>query len=69
MSNLNPYIPFSTGTAELEQAYLNDMKADRLRFEELTRIGNSFERISEQLDILHNIVNAPKKESEVTNVK
>ena len=62
MKKLNTYIPFDTGTAELEQAYLDDMKSDRLRNDELTRIGNSFERISEQLSILHKNLNQERNE-------
>ncbi len=62
MNESNNYIPFSTATADLEQAYLNDMKAERLRYAELDRIGNTFERISEQLSILHSVLN---QESEV----
>lgn len=67
MKDLNKYIPFNTITADLEQAYLDDMKSKRLRAEELDRIGNSFERISEQLSILHASFNKSCLERGVQN--
>lgn len=66
---LNQYIPYNSLTADLEQAYLNDMKAKRLAAEEFDRIGNSFERISEQLGILHASFNAVQQKVEVSNAK
>jgi hypothetical protein len=65
---MNHYIPFDSETADLEQAYLNDMKAERLRFAELDRIGNTFERISEQLSVLHSVLNQPA-EMEVSHAR
>lgn len=62
MKNINEYIPFSTEMSLYEQACLNELKADRLRNEELDRIGNSFERISEMLTNLHAGLNTPQNE-------
>lgn len=61
MNNLNRYIPFDTEQDGLEQAYLNYMKNSRLHIEELDRIGNSFERISEQLSVLHTVLNQERE--------
>lgn len=46
---INQYIPYDTLTSNLEQAYLNNLKAKRIAAEELDRLGNSFKTISEQL--------------------
>ncbi len=63
MIAINPYIPFDSGTATIDQAFLNS-KRDGHKFDKLEQLNNSHDRISEMLINQHVKLN---RESEVAH--